>query len=152
MNRTLFLATVLSLQAAAFLSAEDSVPSRDALEAKFKATMANATMAGKSIPLKDGGLGTPRDDSYTIVSAEKQAGDVWVINAKFKEAVVPIPVKVQWAGDTAVIVVDNLQMPGKYAGSGSSYTARVLIHEHTYAGSWSGGDHGGLISGTITNR
>jgi hypothetical protein len=56
-------------------------------------------------------------------------------------------VEVKWAGDTAVIIVDKLQYPG-----GGTYSARVLFYEHTYAGTWSGGDHGGLMSGVITNE
>ena len=31
----------------------------------------------------------------------------------------------------------------------SAYSARVLIFENTYAGTWSGGDHGGLMNGVI---
>ena len=48
---------------------------------------------------------------------------------------------------TPVIIVDKLQYPG-----GGTYSARLLIYEHTYAGSWSGGDHGGLMNGVITNE
>jgi len=54
---------------------------------------------------------------------------------------------VQWAGDTPVIIVDKMTVPG-----GGTYSARVLIHEHTYAGTWSGGNKVGLLSGMITNE
>ena len=57
----------------------------------------------------------------------------------------PIPVFVKWAGDTAVITLDNVGFPG-----GDSYSARVLIYGNTYAGSWSGGNHAGLLNGLIT--
>jgi len=56
-------------------------------------------------------------------------------------------VHVKWAGDTPVIVLDKVGIPGA-----ASYSARVLIYEKTYAGTWSGGDHGGLLNGVITNR
>ena len=48
---------------------------------------------------------------------------------------------------TPVIVVDKVPVPG-----GGTYSARVLIYEKTYAGTWTGGDHGGLLNGVITNQ
>ena len=78
----------------------------------------------------------------TIVSVTKQDGDNWLINARMKygdsEIVAPIPAQVKWAGDTPVICITNLTIPG-----GGTYNARVLIYEHTYAGTWSGKDRGG---------
>jgi hypothetical protein len=128
------------------------IPSSEELEAKFKAMLTKATLTGRWTPIKDGALGAEKQDKYTIVSAGKVNGDSWVVNAKMKygerEFVAPIPVKVKWAGDTAVLIVDNMQMPGGQ----TSYSARVLFYEHTYAGTWSGGDHGGLLSGIITNE
>ena len=87
------------------------------------------------------------------MSVEKSGGDSWVIRARIQygklDIVAPIPVQVKWAGDTAVIVVDHMVLPGPgYARN--AYSARVLIHEGTYAGTWSGGDHGGLMNGVIT--
>ncbi len=55
--------------------------------------------------------------------------------------------QVKWAGDTPVITLDNVGMPG----GGNSYSARVLIYDKTYAGTWSGGDHVGLLNGVITS-
>ena len=123
------------------------------LEAKFKEAMTAVTMSGRWCPLKDGVLGAEKDDKYTIVSVEKSGGDSWVIHARIQygklDIVAPIPVQVKWAGDTAVIIVDHMVLPGPgYARN--AYSARVLIHEHTYAGTWSGGDHGGLMNGVIT--
>ncbi len=121
------------------------------LEAAFKATLTKATMTGHWSSIKDGKLGPEKEDKYNIVSANKVGGDKWVVSTRIKmngrEMVVPIPVEVKWAGDTAVLSVDNLQYPG--AGT---YSARVLFYEHTYAGTWSGGDHGGLIYGILTNE
>jgi hypothetical protein len=145
---SLLLASLL-LFAGATLHAEDA--SQPALEAKFKETMTGATMSGQTTALKDGALGASREDKYSIVSVEKGSGSSWTINAQLHGAVVPIPVQVKWAGDTAVIIVDNLQVPGANAYGASSYSARVMIYEHTYAGTWSGGDHGGLLTGVITH-
>jgi hypothetical protein len=127
------------------------VPSAEQLEATFKTMLTKATMSGRWCSVKDGKLGPEKEDKYNIVSASKVNGSKWIISARIqlnkKEMVVPIPVEVKWAGDTALLIVDKLQYPG-----GGTYSARVLFYEHTYAGTWSGGDHGGLISGVITHE
>jgi len=108
-------------------------------------------MSGRWCLISDGKLGEEKSDKYSIVSADKIDGSKWVIKTRIKfkqnEMVVPIPVEVKWAGDTPVLIVDKLQYPG-----GGTYSARVLFYEHTYAGTWSGGDHGGLMNGVITNE
>jgi hypothetical protein len=43
---------------------------------------------------------------------------------------------VKWAGDTPVIIVDNIGFPGT-----AKYSARVMIFGDTYSGTWSAGDH-----------
>ena len=79
------------------------------------------------------------------------AGDAWLINARIqynkKDIVAPVPVVVKWAGDTPVLILDKIPMPG-----GGVFSARVLFHEKTYAGTWSGGDHAGLLNGVITSE
>lgn len=126
-------------------------PALDELEAKFKATMTKATMAGHWTSTKNGALSPEKEDKYTIVGVTKLSGDAWIVSARIqynkRDIVAPIPVQVKWAGDTPVIVVDKIPMPG-----GGVYSARVLVYEHTYAGTWSGGDHGGLLYGLITNE
>jgi hypothetical protein len=121
------------------------------LEAKFKATLTKATLSGRWCPIKDGQLGPEKDDKYTILGVTKVGGDLWLINARIQygksDLVAPIPVQVKWAGDTPVIIVDKVGLPG-----GATYSARVLVYEKTYAGTWSGGDHGGLLNGIITNQ
>jgi len=118
-------------------------------EAKFQQAMTGVTLTGRWVPIKDGALGAEKPEKYNIVSVAKTSGENWVINARMKyqqqEIVAPIPVQVKWAGDTAVIIVKDLAVPG-----GGTYSARVLIHESTYAGTWSGSGYGGLLSGLIT--
>lgn len=120
-------------------------------EAKFKALLADVTLSGRWSSIKEGNLGPEKEDRYNIVSAVKGNGDSWVINARMKygekEFVVPIPVKIKWAGDTPVLTVDNVGMPGGSA----TYSARVLFYEKTYSGSWRGARGGGLIYGIITS-
>lgn len=130
---------------------EKPAPTQEQLEAKFKAMMTKATLTGRWCSVKDGKLGPDKEDKYTIVSATKIGATKWLINAKIEvhqsEGVIPVPVDVKWAGDTAVLCVDGFPMPG-----GGTFTARVLFYEHTYAGTWNGGDHAGLINGVITNQ
>lgn len=115
-------------------------PTQEELEAKFKATLTKATMSGRWCGIKDGKLTPEKEDKYTIVSVNKLGGEAWIIHARIqygsKDFVAPIPVFVKWAGDTPVITLDNIGLPG-----GNSYSARVLVYGKTYAGTWSGGDH-----------
>jgi hypothetical protein len=161
MKTILVIATlVLLLSAPAFTQdkpareeAEKQKPAAtpEQLEATFKAMLTGATMTGRWCSIKDGKLGAEKEDRYSIVGANKVSGHKWVISARIKvhqrEMVVPIPVEVKWAGDTAVLSVDKLQYPG-----GGTYSARVLFYEHTYAGTWSGGDYGGLMNGVIKSE
>lgn len=130
---------------------EKPVPSPAELEATFKSTLTKATMSGRWCSIKDGQLGPEREDKYTIIDVTKIGGEVWLVKSRIqygkKDIVAPIPVRVKWAGDTAVITVDNVGVPG-----GGTYSARVLIYGKTYAGTWTGGDHGGLMNGVITNQ
>lgn len=143
----LSLITIFALTTAPLAEAQEA--SAAELEAKFQETMTAATMSGRWTLIKDGELGPEKPEKYTIVSVAKTGGDSWVINARLrcgqKDSAAPIPVQVKWAGDTAVIIVNNLTVPG-----GGTYSARVLIHDGTYAGTWSGGNHGGLLNGLIT--
>jgi hypothetical protein len=135
----------------------ETTPNRDApivtaqtLEARFAAALSNATFNGRWCLIQDGKLSPEKEDKYTIIGAQKVGGDTWLIRTRIqygeRDFVAPLPVQVKWAGDTAVIVVDNLAMPG----GGRGYSARVVVHEDTYAGTWSGGDHAGLLMGVIT--
>jgi hypothetical protein len=137
----------ISAQAAA----EKPKPTAEELEAKFKATLTKAIMTGRWCSIKDRALGPEKEDKYTIIGVTKLSGDAWIINARIqynkKDIIAPIPVQVKWAGDTPVLIVDKIPMPG-----GGVYSARVLIYDHTYAGTWTGGDHGGLLNGIITNE
>jgi hypothetical protein len=126
-------------------------PTLNESETKFKELLSNAVLQGRWCSIKDGEMGPEKQDKYTIVSIGKVKGDSWVVNTLMKygdkEIVAPIPVEVKWAGDTPVIVVEKMAIPG-----GGTYSARVLFFGSTYAGSWTGGDHGGLLSGTISRK
>jgi hypothetical protein len=157
MNRILIF-SALAFTHAVTAFAEDSkprahtaAPALTPAEAKFKDLLTDATLTGRWAPIKDGDMGKEKEDKYTIGGATKVKDDSWFISAKLKygghEISVPVPVKVKWAGDTPVIIVDKMTIPG-----GGTYSARVLFFEKTYAGSWNSEKHAGLLSGTISNK
>ena len=131
--------------------AKSGEPSQADLEAKFKTTLTNATFTGRWCLIKDGQLTPEQSDKYTIVGVNKLFGERWVIRARIqygqKDYTAPIPLKVKWAGDTPVITVTDVGLPG-----GASYSARVVVYDDSYAGVWSGGAVRGLLSGMITRE
>ena len=147
MNHLRNLLLVLVLGSTSFSSAQEATSAAD-LEKQFTATLTNVTLAGRWCLVRDGQLTPERDETYTIVGVQKVEGDKWIVNAKLKyqqqTIVAPIPVRMQWAGGAAIMIVDALAIPG-----GGTYSARVLFHGGTYAGTWSGGDHGGLLHGIV---
>ena len=87
-------------------------------------------------------------DKYTLGQVRKVGGDVWQIPARIqygeKDITLPIVLPIRWAGDTPVVTVDDLPMPGF-----GTVSARVMFFEGHYAGYWKHGDHGGNMFGVI---
>ena len=114
---------------------------------KFESTLTNAvltgqfTIVGKETP--------PSRESYTILSVKKMSqGDLWVFTARIKygkrDVTLPLPIPVKWVGDTPVISLDKLTLPGL-----GTFSAHVVIDGKKYAGTWSHGKVGGHMFGTI---
>lgn len=119
-----------------------------AMEERFKTMLTRATLVGRWTGIRDGELTSEKEDRYQIQGVVRAGPGQWVVHARIqygqRDFVAPIPVRVEFAGGTAVMIVDNVGVPG-----GNKYSARVLFHEDTYAGTWSGGTQGGLMSGLI---
>lgn len=120
---------------------------RAAAEQAFAAKLSNAKLSGMfSVVGKTDGPNKP--DKYQIVSAKKIQGDDWMVTAKMKvganELDIPIPIKIYWAGDTPVMSLSDLTIPGM-----GTFTSRVMFHGDRYAGTWQHGDVGGHMWGTI---
>ena len=140
---------------ACLLSNAESVAQGDGdVEAKFISMLKNATLKGSWAPVMQGRLGAEKgDDSYRIARAEKSADGKWsivsIFNVRDRQMEFPIPASVKFAGDTAVLILDNVRAgPGK-----ANWSARVMFHEDVYAGRWwetDNREHGGTIAGTIT--
>jgi hypothetical protein len=124
------------------------------VEAKFVAMLKNATLKGSWAPVAGGKQGGERgNDMYRIARAEKTADGKWsivsVFNVGGRDVEFPIAADVKFAGDTAVLILDNTRAgPGK-----ANWSARVMFFDDVYAGRWwesANKTHGGTINGTIT--
>lgn len=143
------LATFLTFAAAVAFGPLPAA-AQDDIEADFIAMLKDATLKGTWAPVADGQQGDDRDDGYHIVRAEKVDGDKWHIVTKVSRQgqtfEYPIPVAVKFAGDTAVMILDDSR-----TGDGGTWSARVLFHNDVYAGSWWNSEgKAGTISGTIS--
>lgn len=130
--------------------AAKAIPPQAELEQRFKNLLTDCVFDGRWCMVRDGKLTEEKSEKYTITGASKSGGDVWIIYAKMqyrgKELTVPVPIQLKWAGDTPVITLDNVNV------SGGTYSARVLVYDKTYAGTWSAGDHGGMLHGMIKKK
>lgn len=159
---TLFAATTTALLSFGAFAAEPPKAAFDApkaaaeapkkidqaeLEKKFSETLTGATFDGYYTE----GDEKPREAKYVIEKVTKTVGDTWLFTARIEynghDVSLPIPLQVLWAGDTPVITLDSVPLPGMGA-----FSSRVLVHDKQFAGTWSGGDHGGLLFGKITHE
>ena len=140
------LALTLSVLLLASCAKKTTTPD---LEKQFEQMMTGAVLVGHStLDGKDGLSGVER---YSIESVHKLAGDVWMFQSHMKleghDMLLPIPVNIKWAGDTPVIEVTDIGIPGM-----GTYTARVVLYHDRYAGTWSGKAHGGQLFGSIVHN
>ena len=131
-------------------NAPDAKPTldREALEKKFAETMSGAVMIG-SFTDSTKESKELKQEKYTLGEVKKLKDNLWLFNVRIqygeKDATVPLPLNVEWAGDTPVITLTKQPIPGF-----GTFTSRVLIYDNHYAGFWWGGDHGGHLMGKIT--
>lgn len=147
----LILCTALALAATCVFSQETENPAatdQAAREKQLQEQLTNVQFVGRWSSVSEEGLGSVREEKYTLQGISKVGGDVWLVHARIqygdKDATVPVPVKVAWVADTPILHITDLAIPGL-----GTYTARVVIQNGMYAGTWSGGNHGGVMSGLI---
>ncbi len=153
----LFLFTVLTLPRLAIAQAESPstdqakpTPTADALTemfAAFSKQLSGSTLQGHFTV--DGQTDRLKEERYEIQSVSKlPAGDMWLFKVRIRygdhDVNVPLPLTVNWAGSTPVIVVDRVTIPGL-----GTFDARVVIAGQRYAGTWQHGDVGGHLFGKI---
>jgi len=121
---------------------------RAALEAEFARKMSGVRMIGTYTDDARPQGSAPEEDGYVIEKVTKLEDGRWRFDAKisFRTVAMTIPftLDVEWAGDTPVICVTDMGVPGL-----GTYTARILIYGDEYAGTWRGSRHGGHMFGRI---
>jgi hypothetical protein len=130
--------------------AQESAPivPMTAAEKQFQESMTNVTLTGF---FTVGDEAATHEDSYLIERVSKIKEDVWAFEARINynkrefKATVEVPVK--WAGETPVLTLSNYLIKGH-----GIYSARILIHNGMYAGTWGAQDHGGKMFGKIVKN
>ena len=143
--RTFLPLVILGLLLATTDAADEAQAER---HKKLEALLTNARLTGNfTITGKDKDF--PKEE-YTILSAEKaEEGEFWLLRARIKyggkDTTVPVPIEILWAGKTPVMTLDNLTLPGL-----GTFSARVVLHDDKYAGTWQHDKVGGHLFGTIS--
>jgi hypothetical protein len=120
-----------------------------ALEAELSAMLSGATLDG-SFTFTGPGRDPRRlnSDKYTLGTVRKLDGNNWLIQARIqyggRDVMVPLNLPIEWAGDTPVIVVDDLTIPGL-----GTFSARVMFFDEHYSGYWKHGERGGILFGVV---
>lgn len=159
MRRNLLLAIAVLIssvgsafaQEAAKTPAADSVksaPQDKAREQKLAEYLSGVKFVG-SFTVTGSAERPPEPESYYILSAEKMDdGDWWKLTARIKystyDLTVPMAMEIKWAGETPVITVDQMAVPGM-----GTFDARVLIRKGSYAGTWAHDQIGGQLFGRL---
>jgi len=116
--------------------------------AEFEKRMQGVKLVGKFTI-----VGQPTDklaaEEYTIRSVKKlPEGDLWAFATQIKYGKLDLPITlnlpVKWAGDTPVITLTNLTIPTL-----GTFSARVVLYNKKYAGTWTHGKVGGHMFGVI---
>lgn len=134
--------------------ASTSADKQKALEARFKAALTDVVFRGSWQMTNAEGLRgkapltPPQTERYTIKGVSKGLDDNWVITARVqfadRDVELPFNVRVVWAEDVPIITLDKTELPLL-----GTYSARVMIHDGFYAGTWFGTNYGGVLQGQI---
>ena len=145
-----FVVASLILVASPTLSADDAESGRSQteLEKQFEEMMQDARLSGKFTIWGPDGESAPQQDLYMVSDLSKAEGDRWIFTTRMsygdREVAIPVPCDVKWAGETPVITLTNQEIPNL-----GTFTARVMIYEGFYAGTWQHGPVGGHMWGRI---
>ena len=119
-----------------------------ALEKQFAESLSGATLVGHFTQGSQEKGAELKEERYTLSKVSKLRDDYWLFQTRIQygehDLALPLALQVKWAGDTPVITLTDLIVP-----SLGKFTARVVIYRDQYAGTWSGGDHGGHLFGKV---
>ncbi|HAO00004.1 MAG TPA: hypothetical protein DCQ98_22375 [Planctomycetaceae bacterium] len=116
---------------------------------KFERMMNGARLVGRFSIIGRNEGAADQEEEYLIRRVTKSTeGDLWVFMARIKygdnDYTVPLPIEVKWAGETPVITLTDFTILGQ-----GPFSARVVLHDGKYAGTWSHGEVGGHLIGRI---
>ena len=140
--------STLLLVAALLIQQPAPAPAMNDLERQFQAALSNASLVGF---FTVGDSPEARPDKYTIEGLTKLDDDTWKFDARIQyggkdyRASVNVPVK--WAGETPVLSMAQYAIAGQ-----GVFSARILIHEGMYAGTWGNQKTGGKMFGMIVRN
>lgn len=139
---------VFLLIACAGCSRQATTPQSE-LDKKFEEMMKGVTLVGRSSRQNSDKISG--EEKYLIERVSKVGSDTWLFRSRMQigggDVPLPIPVTIKWAGDTPVITLTDMSIPGV-----GTYTARVLLYRDQYAGTWSGKNGGGQMFGRIVRN
>ncbi|MBX7074547.1 MAG: hypothetical protein K1X71_15500 [Pirellulales bacterium] len=128
--------------------AASATPTQEELFKQFEEKLSGAQLVGYFTESGKESDNPLKADKYTIEKVKKLKDDFWLFEARIqydgKDTKVPMPLEVKWAGDTPVVTLTKVFVPGL-----GTFTARVLFYGDEYAGTWSAADHGGHMFGKI---
>jgi hypothetical protein len=134
----------------ALTSAQEATPGAalTAAEKQFQESMTNVTLTGFFTVGDEPGT---HEDSYLIERVTKVKDDLWSFDARIsynkREFKASVEVPVKWAGETPVLTLSNYLIKGQ-----GVFSARILIYNGMYAGTWGAQDHGGKMFGKIVKN
>jgi hypothetical protein len=142
--------TPAAVSPAAESPAADGDKAQAEREAQFAELLSGATLVGHFTTSGEKATGSPKEEKYTITKISKIQGDLWLFQVRIqygdRDVTLPLPLPVKWAGDTPMIYLNNMPIPGM-----GTFSARVVFAEGKYAGTWSAKDHGGHLYGRIVS-
>lgn len=131
-------------------AATQTEPDRAKLEKDLAESLSGAVLTGtysvtgKELSKDD----PPKTEKYTISKVTKLQGDHWLLQARIQygknDVTVPLTLEIKWAGDTPVITMTDMAVPGL-----GTFTSRVIFHRGRYAGTWQHDKVGGHLWGTF---
>ncbi|MBA3485525.1 MAG: hypothetical protein H0T51_27340 [Pirellulales bacterium] len=111
-------------------------------------TLSNAALVGHFTVTGEEDADKLSKERYELGEVKHLGKDQWLIPARIKygeyDVTLPLTLPIRWAGDTPMICLDEMPIPGF-----GTFTARVMIYRDHYAGFWAGKDHGGHLFGVI---
>jgi len=145
------ITSVVNTQVRADEPAAESVAEPKAREQRIVNYLSGAKFVGRYTTDNDEAAAA-KPETYTIAKVEKlPEADLYRLTSRIQygetDTEVPIDLKILWSGNTPVITLDNLWIPGM-----GKFSARVLIHDGRYSGTWSHDAVGGHLFGKIVKE